>query len=209
LELLAVTADTAAQFAPDIPELMWSTGPVSHEYHFATRELFDAVILGSWRHNGSLFGFDAAMVAAEDGQLMGIEIGMQGTEFRERGVALGPVWRKLITDGAIDPDDIPGVLTRSDHASWLNPVIHADTYYIHALAVKPEFRGKRIGFHLIDGAIKRAKEQGYKRFQLDVLSDNPAVEFYRAVGLELLAETRAPKPAEFGVPPEYRMGMDL
>jgi len=91
LELLAVTADTAAQFASDIPKLMWSTGPVSHEYHFATRELFDAVILGSWRHNGSLFGFDAAMVAAEDGQLMCIEIGMQGTEFRERQVALAPV----------------------------------------------------------------------------------------------------------------------
>ncbi len=209
MELLAVTADTAAQFAPDIPELMWSTGPVSYEYHFGTRELFDAVVLGSWRHSGSLFGFDAATVAVEDGQLMGIEIGMQGTEFRERGVALGPVWRKLIADGAIDPDDIPGVLARSDHASWLNPVIHADTYYIHALAVKPEFRGKRIGFHLIDGAIKQAKEQGYKRFQLDVLSDNPAVEFYRAVGLELLAETRAPKPSEFGVPPEYRMGMNL
>lgn len=209
MELHAVTADTAAQFASDIPELMWSTGPVSYEYHFGTRELFDAVVLGSWRHSGSLFGFDAATVAVEDGQLMGIEIGMQGTEFRERGVALGPVWRKLIADGAIDPDDMPGVLARSDHASWLNPVIHADTYYIHALAVKPEFRGKRIGFHLIDGAIKRAKEQGYKRFQLDVLSDNPAVEFYRAVGLELLAETRAPKPSEFGVPPEYRMGMNL
>jgi len=79
------------------------------------------------------------------------------------------------------------VLARSDHASWLNPAVHAATYYIHALAVKPEFRVKRIGFHLIDGAIKRAKEQGYKRFQLEVLSDNPAVEFYRAVGLEFLA----------------------
>ena len=71
---------------------------------------------------------------------------------------LGPVWRKLIADGDIDGDVVPGVIQRSDHASWLNPVIHADTYYIHALAVKPEFRGKRIGYQLIDGAIKRAKE---------------------------------------------------
>ena len=37
----------------------------------------------------------------------------------------------------------------------------------------------------------------------------PAVGFYRAVGLELLADTREPKPAKFGVPPEYRMGMNL
>ena len=88
-------------------------------------------------------------------------------------------------------------------------MIDADTYYIHALSVKPEYRGKRVGYHLIDNAISKAREQGYVRFQLDVLSDNPAVEFYRAVGLEVLAETCAPKPAAFGVPPEYRMGMDL
>lgn len=209
MKLVAVTDDTVEQFSPDIPELMWSTGPISYEYHFGKRELFDAVALGSWRHRGSLFGFDAATVAIKDGQLAGVEIGMKGGDYRDRQAALGPVWQKLIADGDIDPNVIPGVLQRSDHASWLNPVLHADTYYVHALAVKPEFRGKRIGYQLIDGAINRAKEQGFKRFQLDVLSDNPAVEFYRAVGLELLAETRAPKPAEYGVPPEYRMGMNL
>ena len=75
--------------------------------------------------------------------------------------------------------------------------------------MKPEYRGKRIGFHLIGNAINKARDQGYAKFQLDVMSDNPAVEFYRAVGLELLADTRAPKPAAFGVPPEYRMGMRL
>ena len=53
----------------------------------------------------------------------------------------------------------------------------------------------------------RERDQHFR--QLDVLSDNPAVGFYRAVGLELLAETTAPKPAAFGVPPEYRMGMRL
>ena len=187
MKLVAVTDDTVEQFSPDIPELMWSTGPISYEYHFGKRELFDAVALGSWRHRGSLFGFDAATVAINDGQLAGVEVGMKGGDYRDRQAALGPVWQKLIADGDIDPNVIPGVLQRSDHASWLNPVLHADTYYVHALAVKPEFRGKRIGYQLIDGAINRAKEQGYKRFQLDVLSDNPAVGLYRAVGLEVLA----------------------
>ena len=209
MELLSVTDDAFEQFSADIPELMWSTGPISYEYHFGTRELFDAVALGSWRHRGSLFGFDAATVAVEDGRFMGVEIGMNGAEYRERQAALGPVWQQLIADGDIDRDVVPGVLRRSDHASRLNPVRYADTYYLHALAVKREFRGKLVGYQLIDRAIKRAKEHGYKRFQLDVLSDNPAVGFYRAVGLELLAETRAPKPAEFGVPLEYRMGMNL
>ena len=160
MELLAVTDDAVEQFSADIPELMWSTGPISYEYHFGTRELLNAVALGSWRHRGSLFGFDAATVAVEDGRFMGVEIGMNGAEYRDRQAALGPVWQKLIADGDIDRDVIPGVLQRSDHASWLNPVIHADTYYVHALAVKPEFRGKRVGYQLIDGAIKRAKSFG-------------------------------------------------
>ena len=101
------------------------------------------------------------------------------------------------------------MLERSEHASWLNPLVQADTYYIHALAVKPEFRGKRVGYQLIEDAIRRAREAGYAKFQLDVLSDNPAVGFYQSVGLEVLAETTAPKPAAYGVPPEYRMGMKL
>lgn len=119
------------------------------------------------------------------------------------------VWQGLVASGDADGEDIAGVLERSDHASWLNPVIYEDTYYTHALSVKPEFRGKRVGYALIENAINKAREQGFARFQLDVLSDNPAVGFYRAVGLELLAETTAPKPAAFGVPPEYRMGMKL
>ena len=134
---------------------------------------------------------------------------MKGGNYTNRQAGLGTVWQKLIDNGDIYPNVIPGMLKRSDHASWLNLVLYADTYCVHALVVKPEIRGKRIGYQLIDGAINGAKEQGYKRFQLDVLSDNPAVVFYRAVRLEVLAETRAPKPAEFGVPPEYRMGMNL
>ena len=209
MQISMITEEQQARFASQIPELVWATGPVSYDYHFARRALFDAVVLGSWPTPGSLFAADATTVAVENGQLMGIEIGMPGNEYRLRQHALGSVWQSLVASGDADAEDIAGVLERSEHASWLNPVIYEDTYYTHALSVKPEFRGKRVGYALIENAINRAREQGFARFQLDVLSDNPAVGFYRAVGLELLAETTAPKPAAFGVPPEYRMGMKL
>lgn len=209
MQMIPATGDAVAEFAGDIPELIWATGPVSYDYHFADRDLFDAIVLGSWCRDGTLFAADAAMLAVEDGQLMGIEIGMSGEEYRSRQAALSPVWQELVANGSVSASDIEGVLERSDHASWLNPVIYSDTYYIHALSVKPEYRGKRVGYHLIENAINTAKEKGFRKLQLDVLSDNPAVGFYRAVGLELLAETTAPKPAAFGVPPEYRMGMNL
>ena len=55
----------------------------------------------------------------------------------------------------------------------------------------------------------RAREAGYLGLQLDVLSDNPAVNFYQSMGLELLVESRAPKPQAAGVPPEFRMGIEF
>lgn len=128
---------------------------------------------------------------------------MKGGDYRYRRAALGRVRQKFIGDGDIDPKVISGVLQRSDHASWLNPVLQADAYYVHALAVKRESRGQLIGYELIDAAINRAKEQGYKWFKPDVLSNIPAVGFYGAAGSELPTETRAPKCAEFEVPPGY------
>ena len=209
MEIVPADEDVREAYANEIPELVWATGPVSYEYHFADRGLFDAIVLGSWHRDGTLFAADATSIAVENGELIGIEIGMPGPEYRTRQRALGPVWQDLVAREQIDPGDIPGVLERSEHASWLNPVINEDTYYIHALAVKPGHRGKRVGYHLIQNAISNARKQGFAKLQLDVLSDNPAVEFYRAAGLELLAETRAPDPTAFGVPPEYRMGMLL
>lgn len=209
MQLLPASQELRKKIANEIPDLVWATGPQSYDYHFAGRSLFDIIVEGSWARDGTLFAADATTLAVENGDLMGIMIAMTGPEFGSRKNALGPVWQDLVASDRIVEDDIAGVLERSDHASWLNPVVSPDTYYIHALSVKPEFRGKGLGYQLIQHAISTARNQGFSRLQLDVLSDNPAVDFYRAVGLELLADTRAPKPSDFGVPPEYRMGMNL
>ena len=209
MKIISASEDIRDIYAQDIPELVWATGPVSYEYHFADRALFDAIVLASWYRDGSLFAADATSIAVEESELIGIEIGMPGPEYRTRQHALGPVWQTLLAANKIDQDDLAAVLARSEHASWLNPVIHDDTYYIHALSVKPNFRGKRIGYELMQNAIAKARDLGFSKLQLDVLSDNPAVNFYRGMGLELLAETRAPEPTSFGVPPEYRMGISL
>ena len=133
MEIVKATEEHQEKFASEIPELVWATGPVSYEYHFGDRALFDTIVLSSWSKPGTLFAADATTLAIEDGKLMGIEIGMTGSEFRQRQAALGPVWQELIANSQVDPEDIPGVLERSGHASWLNPVVHSDTYQIHGL----------------------------------------------------------------------------
>ncbi|MFT7652828.1 MAG: GNAT superfamily N-acetyltransferase [Limisphaerales bacterium] len=135
-------------------------------------------------------------------ELLGIEIGFHGPEFTARQSELTPVWTEMLTESEVTQLEIGEVLERSGHASWLNPVIHSGVYYVHALSGVPEARGKRVGMGLLNSAIERARTAGYKGLQLDVLSDNPAVNFNQSMGLELLVESRASKPEQAGVPPE-------
>lgn len=207
---LRIPDDSLAQrLAPEIPDLVHATGPVSYDYHFARRGLFDALIKASWLTPGTLFAADTTTVALDGDTLLGIEIGFHGPEFRTKQGALGPLWEKMLADGDATGDELTGLLDRAEKASWLNPVVRPKRYYIHALAVKPESRGKNIGAALIQNAQARGRQLGCTHLELDVLSDNPATRFYRAQGLELLAETRAPEPLEYGVPPEWRMGRPL
>ena len=48
MQISTIADEQQRQFASQIPELVWATGPISYEYHFDRRALFDAVVLGSW-----------------------------------------------------------------------------------------------------------------------------------------------------------------
>ena len=209
MELVKAEGELVQRFAAEIPELAWSTGPSSYQYHFGRRALFDALVARSWNTPGTLFSADATTLAIEDGALYGIAITMHGPEFKTRSAALGPLWPEMMAAGEVVEDEIGDVIERSKYASWLNPVVYSNTYYVHALAVKPEARGKHIGVALMEHAMALGRDSGCREFQLDVLSDNPAVGFYQSLGLEVLVQSEAPKPAAAGVPPELRMGKAL
>jgi ribosomal protein S18 acetylase RimI-like enzyme len=197
------------RFTEEIGGLVHATAPVSYDYHFPKRAIFDHLTKMSWLGDGSLFAADATHLALKDDQLLGIEIGFPGTEWKAREAALGPLWSALLENGLVIEGDLEEVLINSDHASWLNPVVPSDIYYVHALSVKSEARGQKVGMRLLSQAMSRAKALGFRGLQLDVLSDNPAVNFYQSMGLELLVESLAPKPNAAGVPAEYRMGIIL
>ena len=206
INIIKAEGELIELYADEIPELAWSTGPASYEYYMKRRSLFDAWVLRLWRAPGTIFSSDSAILSIKEGKLLGVAIAFNGGKYRERIRAGGPLWEKMLKAKEVTSEEIAGVTERAKLASWLNPVIHSNTFYVHALAVKPEARGQRIGYSMMEYLFKKAKELGYQEFQLDVLSDNPAVGFYLSLGLEVLAETRAPKPAKSGVPVEFRMG---
>ena len=206
IDITKAEGELVKLYADEIPELAWSTGPVSYEYYMKRRSLFDAWVQRLWRTPGTLFSADSAILSIKEGKLLGVAIAFNGGKYRERIRAGGPLWEEMLKADEVTTEEIAGVTERAKLASWLNPVIYSNTFYVHALAVKPEARGKGVGYSMMEFLFEEAKELGYQEFQLDVLSDNPAVGFYRSLGLEVLAETKAPKPAEFGVPIEFRMG---
>ena len=55
-------------------------------------------------------------LAIDEGKLLGIEIGFDGIEYRERIVTLNPAWEELLTSGIANQADIKEVIENSDHA---------------------------------------------------------------------------------------------
>ena len=209
MEIVAAKDVDAAAWSEDIAELAFSTGPASYLYHIGRRDLFDRMVGVSWTMDGSLFSREAATLAVEDGKLAGLLVSFPAEEFVARREKLADVAAQLIAAEVLTLEEAFGIQGRIEHGQWLNPWTLPGVYYIHAIAVTPEMRGRKLGKALFDVAIEKARAGDFPRFQLDVLSDNQAVGFYRSQGMEVLVESKAPKPFEAGVPVEYRMGMTL
>lgn len=199
-----------ARFAHLVPELIRATGPVSYDYQFGTDGLLERLVMASWSTPDTLFCAACTTGAVENGDLIGIEIGFAGANFYAFKANLAPLAVQLIEGGLATHDEIAGLVTRARKASYLNAHVPDDVYYLHALSTSPRRRGHGVGKALLQAAITRARAAGFRELQLDVLADNPAVGFYTAMGLQILAEVHAPDLArEQGFPAEYRMAVAL
>lgn len=192
--------------AARIAELVWSTGAVSYDYIFGGRARFERFVARSWETPDTYFGHSEATIAIRGGEVVGVEIGSDGARNYRTRANVGPVAASLMAEGALDVADLGGVVERADKASYLNPYVPEHAYYVLALAVVPAVRGSGVGAMLLRNAMERGRRLGCRELHLDVLSDNPAVAFYRAHGLVTMAETIAPEPCRaHGIPMEMRM----
>jgi ribosomal protein S18 acetylase RimI-like enzyme len=207
MEIVKATQAHVAAYADQIGDLFHATGPASYDYQFGERSLFDKLINASWSEPETLFAFDETTLALQGDELLGIEVGFQGSDFEARKKALTPLWVQMFDTGEVKPEDLTGLGKRAYQCSFLNPSIPQDVYYIHALSVKEQHRGKQIGAKLLLNAMEEAKRADFQGLHLDVLSDNPAVNFYQSMGLECLVESTAPVPLKNGVPAELRMAI--
>ena len=196
-------------FAKEYADLMHSTGAVTYDYQFGSRELFELIVNSSWQTPGTLFGFDVTTLVLDEGGLLGIEVGFHVLEFEQRKKALGVLWAPLIEQEKVSTATLKQIAKRTYQCSYLNAAIPASVYYIHTLAVKPSHQGRDIGAKLVANAIENGRRAGLRALHLDVLSDNPAVNFYRTLGMGCLVESTATMPQRFGVQMEMHMAIDF
>ncbi|MEO1057955.1 MAG: GNAT family N-acetyltransferase [Actinomycetota bacterium] len=210
MDIIESTAAVARGHIDRIPDLVFATGPASYAYQFGSRAVFDPLVRASWLVPHTLFAHDAATLALDGEELVGLEIGFTTPGFHERADALAPLWPTIdeyASLGEVDQALLASLGTRVNECSWLNPAIPDDVYYVFALSVVDRHRGEGVGAALLRRALDHARAVGARGLQLDVLADNPAVDFYRAHGLEVLVESKAPIPFANGVPTELRMGV--
>ena len=206
----ALSENDSTRFAPLVAQLVRATGPVSYDYQFGTDGLLERLVAASWPRPETLFCAACTTAIIEDGDLLGIEIGFAGPNFYAFKENLAALAQDLMARGQASYEELAGLMLRAGKASYLNAHIPDDVYYLHALAAFPRHRGKGLGKALLQAAIARARAQGFRELQLDVLADNPAVSFYLAMGLSILAEIRSPELSrDHGFPSEYRMAVSL
>jgi ribosomal protein S18 acetylase RimI-like enzyme len=195
----------------EIPDLVFSTGRAVYGYIFGSdRKFFDVFIRRSWMDANSLHSMADTTVALSGDELMGIELGYSGDRYYELRKSSGSVSKAMLASNDTTPEDLQGIANRSYKNDFQIPRVPNNAYYIMALAVKEDSRGLGLGAKLLNNAIDRARKEGCRTLHLDVLSDNPAVDFYKRMGLTCMAETSVPELGQHhGVPAEYRMVLDL
>lgn len=211
MNIVNLDQDRARFYSPQIPDLIHATGAATYNYLFgADRVLFNEFMQVCWEEPENLFSHSETTVAIDGPDVLGIEIGYGGADWYRYGHGNRRVIERLFASGHLDENSIVGLGERSNYMSYMNPHIPDHAYYITSLSVTESARGTGLGAKLLTTAIDRARKEGYRELQLDVFSDNPAVNFYQAMGLTCMAETVAPVPCrKHGVPMEMRMMIPL
>jgi len=182
-------------------ELIFDTDPHVFGYWFnGTREKALKYFAFQWKSMEGSFSHIFARGAFNGGNLVGIEAGYDRQTQHREGRAFFRQAETLLENSEFDH------FSRSlNYMAYLNPPIARDAYYIQTLSVSKERKNEGIGKLLIQSAFERAAKEGYRSCHLDVAGDNPAVDFYLHMGMEVLCEMRTPFLEHYNIPRHYRM----
>ena len=207
-----VAADDNPDQALAAAHLLWDSSPefLGHFYDGNQPRGFTD-LQDHWLQPGGLLSHHHALIAVpapfsiSGGEIFGLALAMGGDHMDRQGDITTTHMATLETDKAI-----PDFFKRLDVLSYFHPVIPPYAFYLQNIAVRGNLRGGGMGEKLFQAIVARAREKRYTALHLDVVSDNPAVSFYRRNGMEVLSETDLPGlKRNYTQPSRYRMVLDI
>lgn len=195
-----------AAMRPTAVDLLFATAPSLYGYQFGhDRKLFNVLVGAAWEQKDNLFSHSATTLALDGDELIGLIIGCYGRDFQPYARALNELWGQMVARGEVSADLMSVLERNAPHCSYLTPKVPDSAFYVLGLSVLPGYQRHGVGVRLLHLLTSRVAEDGAASMHLDVVSDNPAVRFYSAMGLECVAETRSPEAHRNGVPMMMRM----
>ncbi len=188
--------------------LVWDSSDhfLEHLYAGKQRRAFEDLQY-HWLQAAGLLSHRHALLATDGAknEILGLALAFGGDQENGQRNLTGQHMAALATE-----QEIPDFYDRMEALSQFHPEIPSNALYLQNIAVRGTMRGRRIGELLFQAIVGRARSEGFTALHLDVVSDNPAISFYRRQGMEILSESDVPDlRTNHGQPPRYRMVMDI
>jgi ribosomal protein S18 acetylase RimI-like enzyme len=154
-----------------------------------------------WRADRGIYSHTMSHVIRRDGQVVGLLVAYSA----RRSAAID--WSLGSSRAQLGPARLSRIDLVRSLASFLFPVLPADTFYVQNLVTHPSVQGCGLGRRLMQRAFELGRAEGCRTCHLDVDSSTPAVHFYEHLGMRVAVRTEVP-----GIPsvhPHYRMVIDL
>jgi GNAT superfamily N-acetyltransferase len=171
-----------------VGDWLFETGPEIFDYIFDGKENALRHLAAHWALTEGVFSHSHAILAHQGGKVVALELGFTSAQKEAHTNATGA---RFYAD--LSPEAFEAQIGRAMAIDPLLPKIPDDAYYLQNLVVAPGARGSGTGRALLRHAFERAKDSGLASVHLDVLTNNPAVGFYLANGMDDVVEIHVPK----------------
>ena len=185
---MKLVAGQPENFAPEIPDLIWSEDPELLELEFQSFENWHAICAAEWPTTGAGNCHDATTLAIQDNKICGLINAFSWDEVEPR-------FEK--TEALRGPSHLPDETIAQMDSLFVSPAQNA--FFILDISVAPSTQNTGLGAKLIAHAETLARAKNHTSLCLDVRESNAALGFYQHLGFTISARSEAPELSDHNI----------
>jgi len=174
-----------------LAELIWTVDENLMAFLFGTPENWHRLFSMDWQADEGIVNHSHSVVAVDSDQILGVLIGYNANIIDRLFEATLSRWLK--EEHPAKAEYLEQAFNKMDR---LFPHPAEGSFYVLDLAVDVNNRKGGVGRKLMEWAVSQARSQDLSALELDVEADNPAVGFYKKLGMIVEIETLVPEIAK-------------